>query len=1205
MFLLTDRLLILFFVDLQDAEPLAVIHTAISFTTLPSKPIRNLPSLSKIKQYRAGLYLLFWQVRGRYHKRKLELQQIVKERRLMHNEELYSLTREIVAKAFADKIRLQKEQLEITRKRDELEMERRQNFQAAQFLSDLHNKKQQGVREDQEKKRRENLRHLQEQEFIQQQFQFQLSREREMMTFEDRYAMVCRHNFQEYRDKIYHLKLEKQNILTLQEKIFFHEDRHDGKDYEVKLVSKQNKHLFFIYQDLLCKFREVDIFLTNSVINMFVESLGLRDGFISEFKSSIDRMRSTWSTPLSSLSSEVNAHKHPATLPFNYFIETFVKDVLRSCHFNYAAVNKYLTPILKESAAINVPQRRYRPTRRGTMDLLMRSNRMETNFANSGNLTNNSLSSIGSYRLRYEMLEYLFRQILQLSGKVISPSPISMYPAVLPYSHNLNDAKTSDKCIDKFNHPWKDLLRSKNIIASCQWIVDDIDIPRFVRDEIAEVKVDGSGIHNCNTSNVGSKTMAPTTLPFTRDSSVLSFDESSLASCDHSEDAILPKFMRCKVAIAHGCSRIQLTRYKEYLQYRYLTKKCFESQQSLIFAIHQFECKHIELEKLRKEKLQKGKLALRSQRKGLLEEAIALEKVLENLRKDIIYHSSFLTDYMYFLVRMMLDVFFYSDGNEHLKKSDISSSEHNIQNKEMWYSSENEDGWGGMETFTSSAGLCVYFPSRTRSRAKSRGRGAERDNNTDSKSSTGSPSLRSNGQKGAVLPINQKVTYASTGQSQKANINTARSSQQSTGRSNSRRKRRKRKSRSLKKSRMFDMDGEGFDSVAFRKFDIEKDDHEQYWKDLFDFVAPIATSSKKSSDYSDNSKEQSRWRGISALDLLRLPAPPIPMYHHDGRRHMIKVITSTSVKKKTPGKMSSGRVRPANLSISVSSTSAFSNAGSVPSTPKMSSSTPKAGATPTSSSSKLAASPSHRVATPSPPKKRPAGNPLQARLSKKFERRRGKNNTTVEEDVKEQKFYDIPGENMFLETTVTDYDFFHWAIEVDAWARDCSEFISYYENEWKRNQMQESYPSLATEMFAYYQRYHYLSLDHHEYEHPPEAMEMAASAPSDVNPHLKFWQLPKIPSYQNLQDEKTNCAIMNKIALSKAVDLLEFRFLKSDLVVGLISTSEGTLDLSVGDDQCNIPKRVIPISGKVLEDVIGRQSSSLYLRLLMENKVII
>ncbi len=91
---------------MQQIEQLALIHTAISFTLLPSRPIRNLPTIRQIKEYRVGLYLLFWQLKTRYHKRKLELQQILIDRKLMFKEEMYSMTREIVLRAYRDKIQL-------------------------------------------------------------------------------------------------------------------------------------------------------------------------------------------------------------------------------------------------------------------------------------------------------------------------------------------------------------------------------------------------------------------------------------------------------------------------------------------------------------------------------------------------------------------------------------------------------------------------------------------------------------------------------------------------------------------------------------------------------------------------------------------------------------------------------------------------------------------------------------------------------------------------------------------------------------------------------------------------------------------------------------------------------------------------------------------------------------------------------------------
>ena len=68
----------------------AMIHTAIHFTTLPSKPIRNLPTLAQIQKYRAGIVAIKWKIANIYSFKKAEMRKRKKEMFCMRYEEILS-----------------------------------------------------------------------------------------------------------------------------------------------------------------------------------------------------------------------------------------------------------------------------------------------------------------------------------------------------------------------------------------------------------------------------------------------------------------------------------------------------------------------------------------------------------------------------------------------------------------------------------------------------------------------------------------------------------------------------------------------------------------------------------------------------------------------------------------------------------------------------------------------------------------------------------------------------------------------------------------------------------------------------------------------------------------------------------------------------------------------------------------------------------
>lgn len=177
--------------DLQEVEAQAPIATAISFTLIPSRPIRHLPSLPQIRAYRAGLFALYWQLhhRAAFHKaeRKLEREQ----RRAMYYEDLCSSIRE---KRDAARIQaeLQKQRdLEAYIQREKDEEEKRKLFRVSLALLQMNNKQAVALREKREESWRAAESEKDEARKKEQAIRLVFEREWELITCEDGRSSQC------------------------------------------------------------------------------------------------------------------------------------------------------------------------------------------------------------------------------------------------------------------------------------------------------------------------------------------------------------------------------------------------------------------------------------------------------------------------------------------------------------------------------------------------------------------------------------------------------------------------------------------------------------------------------------------------------------------------------------------------------------------------------------------------------------------------------------------------------------------------------------------------------------------------------------------------------------------------------------------------------------------------------------------------------
>lgn len=98
--------------ELQNGFSQHVLFQAIAITTLPSRPLRDLPKLQYVRTVRRSLVLLYWRLQGHFSSRKNEYKRRQKERREMYLQDLSSQLVEILALGNAKKLRAEQEAYE-------------------------------------------------------------------------------------------------------------------------------------------------------------------------------------------------------------------------------------------------------------------------------------------------------------------------------------------------------------------------------------------------------------------------------------------------------------------------------------------------------------------------------------------------------------------------------------------------------------------------------------------------------------------------------------------------------------------------------------------------------------------------------------------------------------------------------------------------------------------------------------------------------------------------------------------------------------------------------------------------------------------------------------------------------------------------------------------------------------------------------------
>lgn len=157
---------------------------------MPSRPIRDLPTLQTFRKYRAGLLALYWQLQFRFAARKEEAAKRREERKMMYYEELYSTAYETIVKAHILKQKQLQQQEEENKLQQEREAEKRREFLAAQTLINLHNKQMLKERAEREIEWRVSEAITKEKEWIAMVLQREADREWEMMKAEDGFSQA-------------------------------------------------------------------------------------------------------------------------------------------------------------------------------------------------------------------------------------------------------------------------------------------------------------------------------------------------------------------------------------------------------------------------------------------------------------------------------------------------------------------------------------------------------------------------------------------------------------------------------------------------------------------------------------------------------------------------------------------------------------------------------------------------------------------------------------------------------------------------------------------------------------------------------------------------------------------------------------------------------------------------------------------------------
>lgn len=299
--------------DLQEVEAQAMISTAISFTCVPSKPIRDLPSLPQIQSYRAGLFALFWQVHYRRTAKKAERACERSCRQAMHYEDQYAKIRERRDKAkIAGDLQRARELAEQYQRQGE-ELLKRQEYDTQLLILEMNNKKASALREAKEAQWRAVLMSQEEAEAFQKATLVLLQREWEMMKVED-----CRSRehseFLEAQAE-HRIKLEEQakQVLAVKQVMWAEKSAICRKGYATRYTSA------YLTQQLESQHESMYKYWTD-----FVQTLPLSAAFI---QSTLDILTNTKQR----------------------FLDDDLHDLLLRCNYGYHAIDEVIRSAAKDT----------------------------------------------------------------------------------------------------------------------------------------------------------------------------------------------------------------------------------------------------------------------------------------------------------------------------------------------------------------------------------------------------------------------------------------------------------------------------------------------------------------------------------------------------------------------------------------------------------------------------------------------------------------------------------------------------------------------------------------------------------------------------------------------------------------------------------------------------------------------------------------
>jgi hypothetical protein len=256
----------------------------------------------------------------------------------------------------------------------------------------------------------------------------------------------------------------------------------------------------------------------------------------------------------------------------------------------------------------------------------------------------------------------------------------------------------------------------------------------------------------------------------------------------------------------------------------------------------------------------------------------------------------------------------------------------------------------------------------------------------------------------------------------------------------------------------------------WRTFNHEKDDHDFYWYDLMQLSQDIS---------------------LTSLELFKIfLLPPRVCYDNDGFRHVYKVNTKVMTVGNTKGSMIMGLHGSSPPSKQHKTLRARGNTGlgglgvGSESFTAGGSSSPKKNLSiyNNNNSNNTNILRKDSIAIPMIV----SGTSFNQAIARSFSHKGGAGSTSMMNTtnsinnplVKERNFFNIPGENIFLENDHLAYDFVQWSLDIIKWIQNILGMVNKYEKKWFKENEHEILPLLH----RFYYLFQFLSNDVSQYQ---------------------------------------------------------------------------------------------------------------------------